>query len=104
MSRLKQHLARIFGKVTYCKKAPEKVCMKMKENLEGYRASKQQQSEDEEQSFDLHSTGDNEEDEKLVGYICKGRQVGDDQSMVTAIAPLPSLGEFAYCKKAPEEV
>lgn len=90
--RLKQHLARISGEVTYCKKAPEEVYMKMKENLEGYRASKKRQSEDEEQSFDLHSNDDDEEDEEPVGYRRKGRQIGNDQSLVTAIAPLRSLG------------
>jgi hypothetical protein len=31
--RLKQHLARVSGEVTYCDKSPEEVCMRMKENL-----------------------------------------------------------------------
>lgn len=33
--RLKQHLARVSGEVTYCNKAPEEVFLRMKENLEG---------------------------------------------------------------------
>ncbi|XP_020889098.1 uncharacterized protein LOC110230454 isoform X2 [Arabidopsis lyrata subsp. lyrata] len=31
--RLKQHLARVSGEVTYCDKSPEEVCLRMKENL-----------------------------------------------------------------------
>ncbi|OVA16657.1 zinc finger protein [Macleaya cordata] len=92
--RLKQHLARISGEVTYCKKAPEEVYLKMKENLEGCRSNKKQrQSEDEEQaSLDLHSNDDDEEEEVSVGYKSKGKQVIGDKSVVISLAPLRSLG------------
>ncbi|KAF8387715.1 hypothetical protein HHK36_026369 [Tetracentron sinense] len=92
--RLKQHLARISGEVTYCKKAPEEVYLKMKENLEGCRSvRKQRQSEDEEQpSLDFHSNDDDEEEEEPVGYKCKGKQVMGDKSLVISLAPLRSLG------------
>ncbi|XP_010524605.1 PREDICTED: uncharacterized protein LOC104802620 [Tarenaya hassleriana] len=38
--RLKQHLARVSGEVTYCEKSPEEVCLRMKENLERCRSSR----------------------------------------------------------------
>ncbi|KAF8392674.1 hypothetical protein HHK36_023023 [Tetracentron sinense] len=92
--RLKQHLARISGEVTYCKKAPEEVYMKMKENMEGCRSGKKQrQSEDEERaSLDFHSNDDDEEEEEHVGYKRKGKQVIGDKSLVISLAPLRSLG------------
>ncbi|KAJ4836008.1 hypothetical protein Tsubulata_033309 [Turnera subulata] len=47
--RLKQHLARVSGEVTYCDKAPEEVYLCMKQNLEGCssarRSSKQLEDE-----------------------------------------------------------
>ncbi|KAH7678542.1 Ribonuclease H-like protein [Dioscorea alata] len=93
--RLKQHIARISGEVTYCKKAPEDVYLKMKENLEGNRAAKRQrQSEDEEHSFDLHSNDEYDEEEEHVGYRLKGKQVKGDQSIVVNMSPLRSLGTF----------
>ncbi|XP_010266650.1 PREDICTED: uncharacterized protein LOC104604119 [Nelumbo nucifera] len=92
--RLKQHLARISGEVTYCKKAPEEVYLKMKENLEGCRSSKKQrQSEDEEQaSLDFHSNDDYEEEEGPVVFKRKGKQVTGDKNLVISLAPLRSLG------------
>ncbi|URD93665.1 hypothetical protein MUK42_32539, partial [Musa troglodytarum] len=89
--RLKQHLARISGEVTYCKKASEEVFMKMKENLEGYRSNRKRHLEDEEQSFDLHSNHDDEEEEEL-DYKQKGREARIARSLVTSITPLRSLG------------
>ncbi|CAD5181794.1 unnamed protein product [Musa acuminata subsp. malaccensis] len=89
--RLKQHLARISGEVTYCKKAPEEVFMKMKENLEGYRSNRKRHLEDEEQSFDLHSNHDDEEEEEL-DYKQKGREARIARNLVTSITPLRSLG------------
>ncbi|XP_023642753.1 uncharacterized protein LOC17892369 isoform X2 [Capsella rubella] len=38
--RLKQHLARVSGEVTYCDKSPEEVCLRMKENLERCRSTR----------------------------------------------------------------
>ncbi|KAJ0980525.1 hypothetical protein J5N97_008780 [Dioscorea zingiberensis] len=93
--RLKQHIARISGEVTYCKKAPEDVYLKMKENLEGNRAGKRQrQSEDEEHSFDLHSNDDYDEEEEHIGYKLKGKRVTGDQNIVVSMSPLRSLGAF----------
>ncbi|XP_068660147.1 uncharacterized protein [Aristolochia californica] len=92
--RLKQHLARLSGEVTYCTKAPEEVYLKMKENLEGYRVGKKQKLEDEEQaSLDLHSNDDfDDEEEPAEEQKSKGKQVADDKSLVLHLAPLRSLG------------
>ncbi|KAG6498834.1 hypothetical protein ZIOFF_038583 [Zingiber officinale] len=88
--RLKQHLARISGEVTYCKKAPEDVFIKMKENLESYKSYRKRQLEDKVQSsFDLHMKHEDEEDQ---GYMQKGRETRKSRSLVTSIAPLKSLG------------
>ncbi|XXG80382.1 hypothetical protein AAC387_Pa09g1268 [Persea americana] len=114
--RLKQHLARVSSEVTYCNNAPEDVCLKMKENLEGFRASKKQRSEDEEhQSLELHSNDDYYEEEEPPGYKDKGKQVIGDNNLVISLAPLRSLGyvdpgwehgvpQDERKKKAPEEV
>lgn len=92
--RLKQHLARVSGEVTYCEKAPEEVCLKMKENLEGCRSSrKPRQLEDDEQTYlNFHSNDDEEEGEEHVGYRRKGKQLMVDQNLVINLAPLRSLG------------
>ncbi|KAG9446600.1 hypothetical protein H6P81_012728 [Aristolochia fimbriata] len=92
--RLKQHLARLSGEVTYCIKAPEEVCQKMKENLEGYRVGKKQKSEDDEQaSLELHSNDDfDDEEEAAEGNKSKGKQVTDDKSMVLHLTPICSVG------------
>ena len=90
--RLKQHLARISGEVTYCKKAPEEVYMKMKEHIDGHRASRKRQSQDEERSLDFHSHNDHEEDEEPVGHRRKRRHCNSDEGLVVEMAPLQSLG------------
>ncbi|WOK95129.1 hypothetical protein Cni_G03836 [Canna indica] len=90
--RLKQHLARISGEVTYCRKAPEEVFLKMKENLEGYKCNKKRQLEDQEQSFHLRSDHDNEEEQEAVGYKQKGREARTSRSLDTSISTLRSLG------------
>ena len=90
--RLKQHLARISGEVTYCKKAPEEVYMKMKEHIDGHRASRKRQSQDEERSLDFHSHNDHEEDEEPVGHRRKRRHCSSDEGLVVEMAPLQSLG------------
>ncbi|KAK4405419.1 50S ribosomal protein L3-2, mitochondrial [Sesamum angolense] len=67
--RLKQHLARLSGEVTYCDKAPEDVRLKMRENLE---------------VADL--------DVEHVGYRRKGKQLSSDKDLVINMTPLRSLG------------
>lgn len=90
--RLKQHLARLSGEVTYCDKAPEEVCLKMRENLEGCRFSKKtRQAEYEEQSYlNFHPNDDAEEEDH--GYKNKGKQVVSDKGLVINLTPLRSLG------------
>ncbi|KAK1293238.1 hypothetical protein QJS10_CPB17g00880 [Acorus calamus] len=94
--RLKQHLARVSGEVTYCKKAPDEVYQKMKENLEGCRASKKQrQSEDDEQqvSYDLHSNDDEDNDDDTTLYRRKKSHGSGDRKLVLSVTPpLRSLG------------
>ncbi|XP_057958978.1 uncharacterized protein LOC131151669 isoform X2 [Malania oleifera] len=91
--RLKQHLARVSGEVTYCEKAPEEVYLKMKENLQGCRSSKKpRQSEDDEQTFLNFHSNDDEEEEEHVGYSGKGKQLMVDSNLVINLAPLRSLG------------
>ncbi|XP_022865949.1 uncharacterized protein LOC111385765 [Olea europaea var. sylvestris] len=90
--RLKQHLARISGEVTYCDKAPEEVCQKMRENLEGCRFGKKaRQIEYDEQSFlNFHANDDAEEEH--AGYRNKGKQLVGDKGLVINMTPLRSLG------------
>nr|XP_043629860.1 uncharacterized protein LOC122601155 [Erigeron canadensis] len=109
--RLKQHLARVSGEVTYCDKAPEEVCLKMKENLEGCRiGKKQKQIEYDEQAYlnfppcSSHNDNDNdndvaeEDDHIAVTYNNKnkGKQlvVARDKGLVINMVapPLRSLG------------
>lgn len=91
--RLKQHLARLSGEVTYCDKAPDEVRMKMRENLEGCRISKKsRQSEYDEPSFlNFHNTYDVEE-EQHVGYGKKGKQSPSNKDVMMNMTPLRSLG------------
>uniref|UniRef100_A0A2N9EIB1 BED-type domain-containing protein n=1 Tax=Fagus sylvatica TaxID=28930 RepID=A0A2N9EIB1_FAGSY len=96
--RLKQHLARVSGEVTYCDKAPEEVYLRMKENLEGCRSNKKpRQSEDEGQVYlNFHSNDD--EEEVNVGYRSKGKQLmvdrnlSSDRNSSVNSTPLRSLG------------
>lgn len=96
--RLKQHLARISGEVTYCDKAPEEVRFRMKENLEECRSNKKaRQSEDVRQvNFNFHSN--NDEEEVQVGYRSKGKQLmvdrnlTSDTNLASNLTPLRSLG------------
>ncbi|KAD3640155.1 hypothetical protein E3N88_29378 [Mikania micrantha] len=108
--RLKQHLARVSGEVTYCDKAPEEVCLKMKENLEGCRVGKKpKQIEYEEQTTYLNfppCSNDNDVAEEghhmTAAYDNrnKGKQqqqlvvgVGGDKGLVINMSPpLRSLG------------
>lgn len=91
--RLKQHLARLSGEVTYCDKAPDEVCLKMRENLEGCRFSKKsRQVEYEEQSYlNFHATDDVEEEDH-AGYKNKGKHLVSDKGLVINMTPLRSLG------------
>ncbi|KAD3640105.1 hypothetical protein E3N88_29328 [Mikania micrantha] len=107
--RLKQHLARVSGEVTYCDKAPEEVCLKMKENLEGCRVGKKtKQIEYEEQTTYLNfppCSNDNDVAEEghhmTAAYDNrnKGKQqlvvgMGGDKGLVINMSPPPlrSLG------------
>ncbi|XP_050372996.1 uncharacterized protein LOC126790697 isoform X2 [Argentina anserina] len=90
--RLKQHLARLSGEVTYCDKAPEDVFMSMSANMEGCRSNKRpRQSEDDGQAY-LNFHPKNDEEEVHVGYRSKGKQLMGDRNLVASLAPLRSLG------------
>ncbi|XP_041996329.1 uncharacterized protein LOC121746510 isoform X2 [Salvia splendens] len=91
--RLKQHLARLSGEVTYCDKAPDEVRLKMRENLEGRRVSKKSRhSEYEEQSYLNFSAADDLEEEEHFGYRKKGKQLLIDKDLAVNMTPLRSLG------------
>ncbi|GMH29710.1 hypothetical protein Nepgr_031553 [Nepenthes gracilis] len=92
--RLKQHLARISGEVTYCDRAPEEVYLKMRENLEGYRSSKKPRlSEDDERAYlSFHTRDDDDDEMEKVGYKSKGKKVAGGKSLVIDFTPLRSLG------------
>lgn len=89
--RLKQHLARVSGEVTYCEKAPDEVYLKMKENLEGCRSHKKQKHVDAQTYMNFHSN-DEEDDEEQVGCRSKGKQLMDDRNVSVNLTPLRSLG------------
>lgn len=96
--RLKQHLARVSGEVTYCEKAPEEVYLRMKENLKGSRSNKKARlSEDEGQVYSNFHSND-EEEEVHVGYRSKGKQLmvdrnsSSDRNLAVNLTPLRSLG------------
>nr|GMC88551.1 Alanine--tRNA ligase [Ipomoea batatas] len=91
--RLKQHLARLSGEVTYCDKAPEEVRFKMRENLEGCRFSKKlRRVEYDEQTYLNFHVSDDAEDEDQIGYKNKGKQLANDKGLVINLTPLRSLG------------
>ncbi|XP_076893880.1 uncharacterized protein LOC143546008 [Bidens hawaiensis] len=107
--RLKQHLARVSGEVTYCDKAPEEVCIKMKENLEGCRIGKKpKQIEYEDQTTYLNfppcvnDENDIVEDDPVYDNRSKGKQqlvvvgVGGDKGLVINMAPHPPLRSLGY--------
>lgn len=88
--RLKQHLARVSGEVTYCDKAPEEVYLRMKENLEGSRSSKKaKQSQDDAQSY---LTFQYDDEDEPVGFRSKGKQILGDGNLVVNLASVRSLG------------
>nr|GMC84210.1 Alanine--tRNA ligase [Ipomoea batatas] len=91
--RLKQHLARLSGEVTYCDKAPEEVRFKMRENLEGCRFSKKlRRVEYDEQTYLNFHVSDDAEEEDQIGYKNKGKQLANDKGLVINLTPLRSLG------------
>lgn len=91
--RLKQHLARLSGEVTYCDKAPDEVRLKMRDNLEGCRVGKKsRQSEYEEQSYLNFNAVDDLEEEEHYGYRKKGKQLLSDKDLGVNMTPLRSLG------------
>ncbi|CAB4293016.1 unnamed protein product [Prunus armeniaca] len=90
--RLKQHLARVSGEVTYCDKAPEDVYMSMKANMEGSRSNKKpRHSEDIGQAY-LNFQSNDDEEEVHVGYRSKGKQLMGDRNLAMKLTPLRSLG------------
>lgn len=92
--RLKQHLARLTGEVTYCDKAPEEVCFRMRENLEGCRFGKKPRhfEYDEQTYLNFHGSDDVEEEDQIV-YKNKGKQLANnDKGLVINLTPLRSLG------------
>ncbi|KAI9125732.1 hypothetical protein K1719_003150 [Acacia pycnantha] len=89
--RLKQHLARVSGEVTYCEKAPEEVYLKMKENLEGCRSNKKRKQVEAQTYLKFHSN-DEEDEEERVGYRNKGKQLMVDRNVSVNMTPLRSLG------------
>lgn len=93
--RLKQHLARVSGEVTYCDRAPEDVYLKMRENLEGCRSNKKPKvSENDERAYLNFQTHDDDDDDGMenIGYRRKGKKVMTDKSLVLNLTPLRSLG------------
>ncbi|XP_021756968.1 uncharacterized protein LOC110722047 isoform X1 [Chenopodium quinoa] len=92
--RLKQHLARISGEVTYCERAPEDVYLRMRENLEGCRSNKKPKlSENDEQAYlNFQSPDDDDDAMENIDYRRKGKKVMNDKSLVLNLTPLRSLG------------
>ena len=91
--RLKQHLARVSGEVTYCEKASEDVYLKMRENLEGCRSSKKPKlSENDEHAYLSFQSYDDGDVMEHTGYRRKGKKVMGDKSMILNWNPLRSLG------------
>ncbi|XP_071697105.1 uncharacterized protein [Rutidosis leptorrhynchoides] len=98
--RLKQHLARVSGEVTYCDKAPEEVYLKMKQNLEGCRIGKKpkQIEYDEHAYLNFNDNDEVDEEDHISGSynMNKGKQlvVGGDKGLVINMVapPLRSLG------------
>ncbi|GAV78532.1 zf-BED domain-containing protein/DUF659 domain-containing protein/Dimer_Tnp_hAT domain-containing protein [Cephalotus follicularis] len=89
--RLKQHLARVSGEVTYCDKAPEVVYVKMKEILEGSRSiKKSRQFEDDGQAYVNFRSNVDEEAE--VDYRSKGKESMVSRNVVRNSIPLRSFG------------
>ncbi|GLU05172.1 hypothetical protein SLE2022_222860 [Rubroshorea leprosula] len=91
--RLKQHLARVSGEVTYCDKAPEEVYLRMKEKLEECHSNRKKMRSDSggQAYLNFHSNVGEEGDEH-IGYRSKGKQLMSDDNMGLNITPLRSLG------------
>ncbi|KAL8151308.1 hypothetical protein V2J09_021116 [Rumex salicifolius] len=90
--RLKQHLARVSGEVTYCERAPEEVFLKMRDNLEGCRSSKKPRLAVGDENLYLTFHDDEEDDLDKAGYKRKGKKIMSDKSMIVNLTPLRSLG------------
>ncbi|XP_021291046.1 uncharacterized protein LOC110421715 [Herrania umbratica] len=91
--RLKQHLARVSGEVTYCDKAPEEVFLRMKGNLEGCRSNKKsrQSNTGGHVYFNFHSNVIEEEEER-ISYRSKGKLFMENRNPGLNLTPLRSLG------------
>lgn len=97
--RLKQHLARVSGEVTYCNKAPEEVYFRMKENLEGCRSNKKPRlfGDNGQPYLSFNSNDDHDEEQEdqdlHLEYRSKGKQLMDDRNLAAMkCTPLRSLG------------
>lgn len=101
--RLKQHLARLSGEVTYCDKAPQDVCLQMKQNLQGCRLSKNKQPKHKQQhntylnfpQNDYFQDGEDdleveeEQEEEEQQQMLVGRDKGLVINITAAAAPPP---------------
>ncbi|KAJ4954460.1 hypothetical protein NE237_011243 [Protea cynaroides] len=86
INRFKQHLARIPGEVAYCKKAPEEVYLKMKENMKWHRTGRRQRRPEAKEiaAFYIHSDNEDEEEElenDLLHDRSKEKLVTGDKSL-----------------------
>ncbi|CAM8993091.1 unnamed protein product [Rhodiola kirilowii] len=91
--RLKQHLARVSGEVTYCERAPEEVCLKMKDNLDGSRSNRRQRHIEEVDTYLLSRVYDGREEvEEHYDYKSKGKRSADSKNLLVDFTPLRSSG------------
>ncbi|KAL9240750.1 hypothetical protein vseg_014934 [Gypsophila vaccaria] len=96
--RLKQHLARVSGEVTYCDRAPEDVYLKMRENLDWCRSNKKPKlSENDNRELMNYQTPDDDNGDEAdamnnTSNKRKGKSVVDDSGVVLNLTPLRSLG------------
>ncbi|KAM0962421.1 hypothetical protein PS2_021326 [Malus domestica] len=90
--RLKQHLARVSGEVTYCEKAPDDVYLSMKTNMEGSRSHKKPRLSDDIGQAYLNFQSNDDEEDVQVGYRSKGKQLVGERNLAMKLTPLRSLG------------
>lgn len=103
--RLKQHLARLSGEVTYCDKAPHDVCLQMKQNLQGCRLSKKRPKQhDTYLNFpqnDYFQDGEEDDEEEVEEeeeqqQVLVGRDKGLVINITAAAPPAPPLRSLGY--------
>ncbi|KAK6937209.1 protein of unknown function DUF659 [Dillenia turbinata] len=64
INRFKQHLARIPGEVAFCKKAPEDVYLKIKENMKWHRSGRRRRKPDDKEVSAFSSQSDNDDEDE----------------------------------------